>query len=152
MRAADILLPLRLHGARGELSFFSTVTTFGTAVDITLAELTVEAFDPAHAATGDPPARRVRPGGTRRAAVDRGSARAAPESQRRIRGRPHDPALLLAELFLVPRRSTPYGSFAPPAAASGRRSRALPGGRLDPGGRSPRQRGGRWGTLGSPTR
>jgi hypothetical protein len=31
----------------GELSFFSTVATFGTALDITLAELAIECFFPA---------------------------------------------------------------------------------------------------------
>ena len=35
----------------GVLSFFSTVTTFGTAVDVTVAELSVEAFFPADAET-----------------------------------------------------------------------------------------------------
>jgi hypothetical protein len=40
---------LRLAGE--DLSFFSTVTTFGTAVDVTLAELTLEAFYPADAKT-----------------------------------------------------------------------------------------------------
>ncbi|WP_255411266.1 hypothetical protein [Blastococcus sp. TF02-09] len=33
------------------LSFLSTVTTFGTAVDLTAAELSVEAFLPADEAT-----------------------------------------------------------------------------------------------------
>lgn len=33
------------------LSFISTVTTFGTAADVTLAELSVEAFYPADAET-----------------------------------------------------------------------------------------------------
>jgi transcriptional regulator with XRE-family HTH domain len=37
----------RLKLADDELSFFSTVTTFGTATDITLAELSLEAFYPA---------------------------------------------------------------------------------------------------------
>jgi hypothetical protein len=40
---------LRLEDA--ELSFFSTVTTFGTATDVTLAELSLEAFYPADEAT-----------------------------------------------------------------------------------------------------
>ena len=31
----------------GELAFFSTVTTFGTAFDITVSELSIEAFFPA---------------------------------------------------------------------------------------------------------
>jgi transcriptional regulator with XRE-family HTH domain len=37
----------RLQLGDQELSFFSTVTTFGTATDITLAELSLEAFYPA---------------------------------------------------------------------------------------------------------
>jgi transcriptional regulator with XRE-family HTH domain len=48
---ADIVLPMRLLTADGELSFFSTISTFGTAVDITLAELAIEAFYPANART-----------------------------------------------------------------------------------------------------
>jgi hypothetical protein len=43
--AAPFLLH-RLQLADKELSFFSTVTTFGTATDITLAELSLEAFYP----------------------------------------------------------------------------------------------------------
>ena len=35
----------------GDLVFFSTVATFGTAVDITLAELSIESFFPADAST-----------------------------------------------------------------------------------------------------
>ncbi|HEY9564625.1 MAG TPA: helix-turn-helix transcriptional regulator [Nocardioides sp.] len=46
-----IAVPMRLRTEAGELSFISTVTTFGTAVDISVAELTVEAFLPADAAT-----------------------------------------------------------------------------------------------------
>lgn len=45
--AADIVLPLRLRDGDAELSFFSTVTTFGTPVEVTLSELSVEAFYPA---------------------------------------------------------------------------------------------------------
>jgi|SRR5437588_430973 len=47
---ADGSAPFLLHRlklADEELSFFSTVTTFGTATDITLAELSLEAFYPA---------------------------------------------------------------------------------------------------------
>ena len=40
-------------GGGGELAFFSTITTFGTAADITVSELSVEAFFPADAATAD---------------------------------------------------------------------------------------------------
>ncbi len=46
-----LAVPLRLQGRDGVLSFISTVTTFGTALDVTLAELALEAFLPADAAT-----------------------------------------------------------------------------------------------------
>jgi transcriptional regulator with XRE-family HTH domain len=49
--AEDIALPLRLAQGDGELAFFSTISTFGTAVDVTLAELSIEAFYPANAQT-----------------------------------------------------------------------------------------------------
>jgi transcriptional regulator with XRE-family HTH domain len=48
-----IAVPLRLRTGAGVLSFLSTVTTFGTAVDVTAAELSVEAFLPADAATAE---------------------------------------------------------------------------------------------------
>ncbi len=48
---AEIVLPLRLRVGAEELAFFSTLSTFGTPVDITLAELSIEAFYPANAAT-----------------------------------------------------------------------------------------------------
>jgi hypothetical protein len=46
-------MPLRIRTDVGELSFFSTVATFGTAVDITIEELTIEAFFPADTFTTD---------------------------------------------------------------------------------------------------
>ena len=46
-----IAVPLRFRADGGELAFLSTVATFGTAVDVTLAELSIEAFLPADAAT-----------------------------------------------------------------------------------------------------
>lgn len=49
----QVAVPLRLRAAGGELAFVSTVTTFGTAVDVTLAELSIEAFLPANAETAD---------------------------------------------------------------------------------------------------
>jgi transcriptional regulator with XRE-family HTH domain len=49
--SAGIVLPLELRHGDGRLSFFSTVTTFGTPADVTLAELSLEAFYPADAAT-----------------------------------------------------------------------------------------------------
>ena len=48
-----IVVPLRLRTDSGVLSFVSTVTTFGTAVDVTAAELSVEAFLPADTATAE---------------------------------------------------------------------------------------------------
>jgi hypothetical protein len=46
-------VPLRLRSAGGELTFLSTVTTFGTAVDVTVAELAIESFFPADEATAE---------------------------------------------------------------------------------------------------
>jgi transcriptional regulator with XRE-family HTH domain len=46
-----VVVPLRLRTHGGVQSFLSTVTTFGTAVDITLSELSLEAFYPADEAT-----------------------------------------------------------------------------------------------------
>jgi transcriptional regulator with XRE-family HTH domain len=46
--AEDVFMPLLLRGLEGEeLNFFSTVATFGTAVDVTVAELSIESFFPA---------------------------------------------------------------------------------------------------------
>lgn len=45
--AEELLLPLRLEHGDTELALFSTMTTFGTPLDVTLAELTIEAFYPA---------------------------------------------------------------------------------------------------------
>ena len=49
--AADLLVPLRLRHGEGELALLSTVTAFGTALDVTIEELSIEAFYPADAAT-----------------------------------------------------------------------------------------------------
>ncbi|MFB7331002.1 helix-turn-helix domain-containing protein [Streptomyces adustus] len=46
-------VPLRLLSSYGELRLMTTVTTFATAVDVTLAELKLEAFLPADAATAE---------------------------------------------------------------------------------------------------
>lgn len=46
-----LAVPLRLRSGSHELRFISTVTAFGTPLDITVAELSVEAFLPADAAT-----------------------------------------------------------------------------------------------------
>jgi hypothetical protein len=50
--ATMLFMPMRFTSDDGrELSFFSTLATFGTALDITVAELSIEAFFPADAAT-----------------------------------------------------------------------------------------------------
>ncbi|MFE0459869.1 helix-turn-helix domain-containing protein [Kitasatospora sp. NPDC058965] len=46
-------VPVHLRSSLGELHLMTTVTTFATAVDVTLAELKLEAFLPADAATAD---------------------------------------------------------------------------------------------------
>ena len=43
----DIVVPLRLRHDGRDLAFFSTVATFGTPLDITVAELAIESFFPA---------------------------------------------------------------------------------------------------------
>jgi transcriptional regulator with XRE-family HTH domain len=51
-RDHDVFVPLEITGPDGaELSFLSTVATFGTAIDVTAAELSIESFFPADAAT-----------------------------------------------------------------------------------------------------
>ena len=42
-----LFIPLRLRTPGGELSFFSTIARFGTALDVTVAELAIESFFPA---------------------------------------------------------------------------------------------------------
>ena len=51
--APDALVLLRLRSPLGELALFSTITVFGTPVDITLSELALESFYPADAVTGE---------------------------------------------------------------------------------------------------
>ena len=46
-----IAIPLILTSPAGPLSFLSTTTVFGTAVDVTLSEVTIEAFFPADTQT-----------------------------------------------------------------------------------------------------
>ncbi len=53
LAGGDIAVPLRLRAGAGELSFISTLTTFGSAVDVTLAELSIESFFPADQVTAD---------------------------------------------------------------------------------------------------
>src|SRR5262245_39899166 len=50
---SGISIPLRLMKKDGQLSFISTVTVFGTPIDVTLSELAIESFFPADKQTGD---------------------------------------------------------------------------------------------------
>lgn len=47
----EVAIPMRLASAKGPLALITTIATFGTALDVTLAELALEAFLPADAAT-----------------------------------------------------------------------------------------------------
>jgi hypothetical protein len=49
--ATQVLLPMRLRVGDHVLSLISTISVFGTPVDITLAELALEMFFPADTAT-----------------------------------------------------------------------------------------------------
>jgi transcriptional regulator with XRE-family HTH domain len=49
----DIAVPLRVASSVGELAFISIVATFGTAVEITASELSIESFFPADQQTAD---------------------------------------------------------------------------------------------------
>jgi transcriptional regulator with XRE-family HTH domain len=49
--AGEVFVPLRLRHGDSELAFFSTVTTFGTPLDVTVSELAIESFFPANEAT-----------------------------------------------------------------------------------------------------
>ncbi|MEA2297272.1 MAG: hypothetical protein QOF77_208 [Solirubrobacteraceae bacterium] len=51
LAAGEIAVPLRLRAGDVVLSFISTNTTFATATDITVAELSIESFFPTDAAT-----------------------------------------------------------------------------------------------------
>ena len=59
--AADVVLTLRIRVADAELSFLSTTTVFGSPLDVTVAELAIESFYPADAATAAA-IRALRPG------------------------------------------------------------------------------------------
>jgi len=48
-----VVVPLRLRTEAGLLSLFSTTTVFGTPIDVTLAEMAIEAFFPADEATAE---------------------------------------------------------------------------------------------------
>ena len=48
---SDLAVPLTLRHSDQELTFISTIATFGTAIDITVAELAIESFFPADVGT-----------------------------------------------------------------------------------------------------
>lgn len=48
---ADVVLPVRFQSPLGELSLFTTITQFGTPLDVSLSELALECFYPADAGT-----------------------------------------------------------------------------------------------------
>jgi transcriptional regulator with XRE-family HTH domain len=50
--SSEVMVGLRIAASDGtELSFFSTITVFGTPLDVTVSELAIEAFYPADAVT-----------------------------------------------------------------------------------------------------
>jgi transcriptional regulator with XRE-family HTH domain len=51
--ASEIVVCLRLQVGDAELAFFSTIATFGTAVDVTISELAIESFFPADRSTAE---------------------------------------------------------------------------------------------------
>jgi hypothetical protein len=53
LEASEIAVPLRIRADGTELSFISTATTFGTAVDVTVSELSIESFFPADDTTAE---------------------------------------------------------------------------------------------------
>jgi MmyB-like transcription regulator ligand binding domain len=50
---SDVAVPLRLRDGSSELSFISTRTTFGNALDVTAVELAIESFFPTDERTAD---------------------------------------------------------------------------------------------------
>jgi hypothetical protein len=49
--AGRLFVPLVLTSGAGDHRLFSTIATFGTALDVTIAELAIESFFPADAET-----------------------------------------------------------------------------------------------------
>lgn len=58
---AGVVVPMRLRHPRGTLSLFTTITTFGTPADVTVAELALETFFPADQHTREFLDQRARP-------------------------------------------------------------------------------------------
>src|SRR5215475_1069092 len=49
----EVVVPMRVRTSIGDLSFFGTIATFGTPVDVTVAELSIESFFPANPETAE---------------------------------------------------------------------------------------------------
>jgi transcriptional regulator with XRE-family HTH domain len=64
-----VAIPMRLRTGEGELAFITMLATFGTALDITLAELSIETFLPADAHTARVLGARHSPAGSTATAV-----------------------------------------------------------------------------------
>lgn len=56
----EIMVPLRIRTDLGELALFGTVATFGTPLDVTVSELSIELYYPSDESTAEA-LRRVRP-------------------------------------------------------------------------------------------
>jgi len=50
---SEVAVPLRMTMGRDTLSFISTITVFGTPLDVTMSELAIESFFPADARTSE---------------------------------------------------------------------------------------------------
>jgi MmyB-like transcription regulator ligand binding domain len=70
-----VAIPLRLASRLGELSFLSTVTVFGTPIDVTLSEIALELLYAADAETAAAVRKRDRPKVARSSRRARGAAR-----------------------------------------------------------------------------
>lgn len=75
--SASLIVPLRLRTPAGMLALISTTTVFGTAADVTVAELAIESFLPADAATAGA-LRQLAAAGTATPAARRNGSRASP--------------------------------------------------------------------------
>ena len=110
-------VPLELDSADGDLRLITTITSFATAADVTLAELQLEAFLPADDRTAEA-LRRGRGGDDRRRPGDRRHApsflRGAGARRGALPGRPHRLRRLL-------RRRDDHGLRLPQRRAGGAR-------------------------------
>lgn len=101
---AAIAVPLKLDAGGGNvLSFISTITVFGTPVDVTLSELALETFFPADDFT----AQALRGQALRAQAV--GASPPAVRATKAIPKPPLVPSSLLSQVSVTPRNWRPFG-------------------------------------------